>query len=107
MKSSVADDCIWFDTWPKVLHLPYDQRPLKLAFGDDSEMTRDEKQQFVSVYDNFGTQVTWNVGDLAIVCSYRLAHGRPEINLNDGEELEPGVLISEPLVRQETLDDKW
>jgi hypothetical protein len=25
--SSVADDSMWFDTWPRVQHLPYDQRP--------------------------------------------------------------------------------
>ncbi|MEM7281058.1 MAG: TauD/TfdA family dioxygenase, partial [Pseudomonadota bacterium] len=88
--SSVADDGMWFDTWPKVQHLPYDRRPLKMTFGDLTEMTREEKQQFVSVYDDFGIQIPWSVGDIAIVCNYRFAHGRPSIHLNPGEARELG-----------------
>ena len=98
---------MWFVTWPIVMHLHYEQRPLKLTFGDDSEMTREEKQRFVSVYDWFGIQVPWNVGDIAVVCNDRFAYGRPEINLDEGEEHESGVLIGESFTRQETLDDNW
>ena len=61
--SSIADDGMWFDTWPKVQHLPYEERPLKLTFGDLSEMTRAEKEMFVEVYDRFGVPINWNVGD--------------------------------------------
>jgi hypothetical protein len=78
------------------MHLPYDERPLKLTFGDDTEMTREEKELFVDIYDRFGIPVPWNVGDIAIVCNYRFAHGRPGIRLGDGEERELGVLIGEP-----------
>jgi hypothetical protein len=105
--SSVADDGMWFDTWPKVQHLPYEQRPLKLTFGDLSEMTREEKQQFVDVYDRFGIPIDWKVGDVAIVCNWRWAHGRPDIQLEAGELRELGVLIGEPFNRVGDLDDKW
>jgi hypothetical protein len=105
--SSVADDGMWFDTWPKVMHLPYDQRPLRLTFGDGSEMTRQEKQQFVDVYDQSGIPIEWNRGDIAIVCNYRFAHGRPSVYLEQGEQRELGVLIGEAYDRVETLDDKW
>ena len=105
--SSVADDGMWFDAWPKVMHLPYDERPLKLTFGDDSEMTRDEKQQFVDVYDRFWIPLAWNVGDIAIVCNYRFAHGRPGIHLADGEERELGVVIGEAYERVGDLPGKW
>jgi hypothetical protein len=105
--ASVADDAMWFDTWPKVMHLPYDERPLKLTFGDGSEMTREEKQQFVDVYDQFGLPIEWRVGDIAIVCNYRFAHGRPSIYLENGEERELGVLIGESYERVESLEDKW
>jgi len=105
--SSVADDGMWFDTWPKVMHLPYEERPLKLTFGDGTEMTREEKQQFVDVYDRFGMPVEWGTGDIAIVCNYRFAHGRPSIYLGEGEERELGVLIGEAYQRVETLEDKW
>ena len=105
--SSVADDGMWFDTWPKVQHLAYEERPLKLTFGDGSEMTREEKQQFVDVYDQFGMPIEWRTGDIAIVCNYRFAHGRPSIYLEQGEERELGVLIGEAYDRVETLDDKW
>ena len=105
--SSVADDGMWFDTWPKVMHLPYEERPLKLTFGDGTEMTREEKQQFVDVYDQFGLPIEWRAGDIAIVCNYRFAHGRPGIYLQHGEERELGVLIGEAYDRVEALSDKW
>jgi len=105
--SSIADDGMWFDTWPRVMHLPYEERPLKLTFGDGSEMTGQEKQQFVDVYDDFGIQIPWSVGDIAIICNYRFAHGRPDVKLKPGEERELGVLIGESYNRVENLDGKW
>lgn len=105
--SSIADDGMWFDTWPKVQHLPYDQRPLKLTFGDLSEMTREEKALFVDIYDRYGVQLDWNVGDVAVVCNYRWAHGRPGIYLGDDEERELGVLIGESFDRVGDFEGKW
>jgi hypothetical protein len=105
--SSIADDGMWFDTWPKVMHLPYDERPLKLTFGDLSEMTREEKQLFVDVYDRFGIPIEWSVGDIAIVCNYRFAHGRPGIQLQGDEQRELGVLIGESYERIGDLPGKW
>lgn len=105
--SSVADDGMWFDTWPTVQHLPYDERPLKLTFGDGSEMSQAEKKQFVDVYDQFGMPIEWRTGDIAVVCNYRFAHGRPSVYLDEGEERELGVLIGEAFDRVETLEDKW
>ncbi len=105
--ASIADDGMWFDTWPKVMHLPYDERPLKLTFGDGSEMTREEKQLFVDVYDRFGIPINWQQGDVAIVCNYRFAHGRPGIHLEDGEQRELGVLLGETFERVGDLSGKW
>ena len=105
--SSVADDGMWFDAWPKVMHLAYESRPLKLTFGDLTEMTRDEKALFVDIYDRFGVQIDWNVGDVAVVCNYRWAHGRPGIYLEDNEERELGVLIGESFERVRDLPEKW
>ena len=105
--SSVADDGMWFDAWPKVMHLPYDERPLKLTFGDLSEMSREEKQLFVDVYDRFGIPIQWSVGDIAIVCNYRFAHGRPGVLLQGEEQRELGVLIGEPYERVGDLPGKW
>jgi alpha-ketoglutarate-dependent taurine dioxygenase len=105
--SSVADDGMWFDTWPKVMHLPYEERPLKLTYGDLTEFTREEKELFVDVYDRFGIPIQWNVGDIAIVCNYRFAHGRPGIHLVGDEKRELGVLIGEPYERVGDLPDKW
>jgi hypothetical protein len=105
--SSVADDGMWFDTWPKVMHLPYEERPLKLTYGDLTEFTRKEKELFVDIYDRFGIPIQWNVGDIAIVCNYRFAHGRPGIHLAGDEERELGVLIGEPYERVGDLPGKW
>jgi hypothetical protein len=105
--SSVADDGMWFDAWPKVMHLPYDERPLKLTYGDGSELSRKEKQLFVDIYDRFGIPIEWNVGDIVIVCNYRFAHGRPGIYLDENEERELGVLIGEAYERVGDLPNKW
>ena len=90
-----------------VQHIPYDQRPLKLTFGDLTEMTREEKQLFVDVYDRFGVPINWNVGDVAVVCNWRWAHGRPGIHLDTGEERELGVVIGAPFKRIGDIDGKW
>ena len=105
--SSMADDSTWFDTWPMVQHLPEDERPLKLTFGDDTEMSRDEKQQFLDVYDRYGFPLEWQVGDIGIICNFRFAHGRPAVHLQEGEERQLGVLIGDSYDRVQTYDDKW
>lgn len=105
--SSVADHGMWFDSWPLVQHLPYADRPLNLTFGDDSPMSHDELQQFVSVYDAFGLPLDWRVGDLAVFCNFRWAHGRPAIHLEPGEDRELGVLLGKKYDRVGDLPDKW
>jgi len=47
------------------------------------------------------------VGDVALICNYRFAHGRPAVHLKEGEQRELGVLIGESFDRVETLEDKW
>jgi hypothetical protein len=105
--SSVADHGMWFDTWPLVQHLPYHERPLDLTFGDDSALSRLELEQFVAAYDPYGTPIDWRVGDVAVVCNYRFAHGRPGIELRPGEQRELGVVLGEQFDRVGTLPDKW
>lgn len=105
--SSLADHGMWFDGWPLVQHLPYAERPLNLTFGDDTEMTFEERQQFISVYDQFGMALDWRTGDVMVVCNFRFAHGRPGIHLEDGEDRELGVLLGENYTRVGALPDKW
>ena len=105
--ASIADDGAWFDTWPMVQHIPYDERPLKLTFGDRSEMSREEKQLFIDVYDRFGIPIDWNVGDVAVVCNWRWAHGRPGIHLDEGEQRDLGVMLGATFERVGDLPGKW
>jgi hypothetical protein len=105
--SSVADHGMWFDTWPLVQHLPYAERPLNLTFGDDTAFTRGELEQFVAVYDRFGTKIDWRVGDVAVVCNYRFAHGRPGIDLASGEQRELGVILGAQFDRVGVRSGKW
>lgn len=105
--SSVADHSMWFDTWPLVEHLPPRERPLWMTFGDDSDFTEDDLRTFVDVYDRFGTPIDWRIGDVAVVCNYRFAHGRPSINLGPGEERELGVMLGAPFERLGALPDAW
>lgn len=105
--SSIADDGMWFDSWPQVMHLPFEERPLALTFGNDEPMSRAEKKLFVDIYDRFGMPLDWSVGDILVVCNYRFAHGRPGIFLEPGEQRELGVLIGETFERVGDLPDKW
>jgi len=105
--SSVADHGMWFDTWPLVQHLPYADRPLDLTYGDGTTFTRDELQQFVDVYDRFGTPIDWNVGDVAVMCNYRFAHGRPGIELGPGERRDLGVVLGADIDRVGVRPHAW
>jgi len=115
--SSLADDAIWFDAWPGVMQLPTmptyesaspNERPLKLLFGDDTEMTREELQLFLRVYDQFGMPITWdNVGDIAVMCNFRWAHGRPSFSLEEDEEREIGVVLGPMFKRGGHVESKW
>jgi hypothetical protein len=105
--ASLADDYMWFDTWPGVMDLPHWERPLKLNFGDDEVMTREEKQEFVDVYDRHGVPIWWKKGDIAVICNFRTAHGRPQYGLEDDEKRELGVVLGETFSRVGDLPDKW
>ena len=105
--SSVADHGMWFDTWPLVQHLPYEDRPLNLTFGDDTPMSREELQLFVDIYDRHGSPIKWEKGDVAVICNYRFAHGRPEVHLEDGEVRELGVIVGNSYDRVGDVEGKW
>jgi len=105
--SSIADDYMWFDTWKGVMDLPHWERPLKMNFGDDEVMTREEKQQFVDIFDAHGTPCYWSQGDISVVCNFRMAHGRPGFSLEEGEKRELGVVLGETFARVGDLSDKW
>lgn len=105
--ASVADHWMWFDTWPGVKLLPNDERPLKITYGDDSEMTAEELEQFVDIYDKFGIPINWKVGDIAVMCNYRWAHGRPIYHLEEGESRELGVVLGGVFDRIGQKEGKW
>lgn len=105
--SSMADDAVWFDSWPKVMHLPHRERPLWMTFGNDEEFTAEDIHTFINVYDEFGMPIRWNVGDVAIVCNYRWAHGRPSVHLEPGQERVLGVMIGEQFDRRFDVPGKW
>lgn len=105
--SSLADHGMWFDTWPLVQHLPYEERPLHMTFGDDSEISDDEIRQWIDLYDEFGTPIDWSPGDVGIICNYRFAHGRPGIHLADGEARRLGVVLGDQYDRVGVRTDRW
>jgi len=105
--SSVADDFMWFDSWPGISHIPPNERPLALTFGDDTPMTQEEKQQYVDIYDEGGFPLKWKPGDVGIICNYRFAHGRPAFTLQPGEKRELGVLLGETFDRIGHIEGKW
>ena len=105
--SSMADDSVWFDAWPLVMELPHEERPLKLTFGNDEELTKEDIRLFIDIYDRFGMPIDWRVGDIGIVCNYRWAHGRPSIHLEREEKRELGVMIGKSFERVQDVAGKW
>ena len=93
--TSVADDSIWFNSWPGFEKMPcFDnltdatpqERPLKMTLGNGREFTRLELQELINVYGKSSIRVDWEKGDIVIICNYRFAHGRPRHNTErDGE----------------------
>jgi len=114
--SSVADHDMWFDTWPGMSQLPRMasyadaspvDRPLYITYGDDSEMTKADLNTFVDAYDQHGFPISWETGDVVVVCNYRFAHGRPNYSLAEGEERELGVVLGEMFDRVGQKPGKW
>ena len=70
-------------------------------------MTREDIQTFVDVFDEHGMPVAWEKGDIACLCNYRFAHGKPAYTLNAGEARELGVILGEMYDRQGARNDKW
>ena len=105
--ASVADDSLWFDSWPGLMSMEHEARPLKLTFGDDEELSKQEKVEFIEAYDKFGIPIFWEKGDIAIVCNYRFAHGRPSYSLQPGEKRELGVILGETFKRKGPRIRAW
>jgi len=61
----------------------------------------------VDVYDNNGFPIAWQKGDIAAICNFRFAHGRPSYSLKPGEERELGVILGDMYPRLGQNDDKW
>ena len=84
-----------------------DNRPLKVTFGDDTELTLEELRQFMDVYDQFGVRIPWAKGDVVVACNYRWAHGRPAYELGDYDERELCVILGGNFKRIGHMDGKW
>merc|ERR1712048_1483983 len=106
--ASVADDFMWFDSWPGIGGVtPVDEQPLRLVFGDGTDMTQDEKQQFVDIYDRFGFPVKWAKGEIVVLCNYRFAHGRPIIPMAPTERRILGVILGKTFDRRGASEEAW
>jgi hypothetical protein len=107
MVTSIADDGIWFDSWPGIMHVPNELRPLGMTFGDGEPFTLEEKQEWTDAYDLFGIPIPWQAGDVTVLCNLRFAHGRPGVELKPGEKRELGVVLGSLFERMEAREDKW
>mmetsp|Transcript_45517 Transcript_45517/g.75622 ORF Transcript_45517/g.75622 Transcript_45517/m.75622 type:complete len:422 (+) Transcript_45517:122-1387(+) len=105
--ASVADHYVWFDTWPGVNLSSNEDRPIKITFGDDTDLTYDEVKQFVDIYDKYGIGLNWKVGDVAVMCNWRWAHGRPRYEVKEHESRELGVVLGPVFERRGQKGGKW
>lgn len=107
MVTSIADDGEWFDSWPGIKEVPQELRPLEMFFGDNTPFSLEEKQAWTDAYDRFGIPLPWQAGDVAVLCNFRFAHGRPGMQLLPGEQRELGVMLGSFCERNETTEGKW
>lgn len=105
--TSIADDGEWFDSWPGIMDVPQERRPLEMLFGDDTPISLEEKQQWTDAYDEFGIPLAWQPGDVAVFCNMRFAHGRPGVELLPGERRELGVMLGRFFPRRVPKEGKW
>lgn len=84
--SNIADHFSWFDTWPGVCELGPEDRPIKMTFGDDSDITWEEWNLWLKLSEDNGFPIKWSPGDAVIVDNYRFAHGRPGFEVKEGEK---------------------
>ena len=105
--SSLADHPMWFDQWPGVKELPNAKRPLQMTYGDGTEITDEEREEWIDVCGLGGVKIDWEVGDVVVVDNYRFAHGRPGYELEPGEERELGVTMGPKFQRVGCRADRW
>eukprot|EP00811_Abedinium_folium_P032306 NODE_5362_length_1778_cov_16.537856.p1 GENE.NODE_5362_length_1778_cov_16.537856~~NODE_5362_length_1778_cov_16.537856.p1 ORF type:complete len:402 (-),score=97.71 NODE_5362_length_1778_cov_16.537856:572-1699(-) len=105
--ASIADHEAWFDTWPGVMQLRPEDRSLKMTYGDGTPFTLEDWQQWVDLHDRYGFPLAWSVGDIAVVCNYRFAHGRPGFDCGPGEKRQLGVVLGGTFDRVGQLEGKW
>ncbi len=105
--ANIADHFSWFDTWPGVCTLAPEDRPIKMTYGDDSDISWDEWKLWTKLTDDFGFPVEWKQGDAVIVCNYRFSHGRPQYEMYEGEKRELGVVLGPNYDRIGARADKW
>ena len=55
----------------------------------------------------FGYPIKWQKGDIAVVCNWRWAHGRPKITLDENERRELGVVLGPTFARVGQKDGCW
>ena len=76
--SSIADHHMWFDSWPGVQKLKAEDRPIKLTFGDLSELSYDEWKYWVDLQDKYGFPLVWEQGDAVVAVVDKAAENTPD-----------------------------
>ena len=66
-----------------------------ITFGDGEEFTKDEINLWLWLYKKHSFPIKWKVGDIAVLCNYRWAHGRPSTHLKEDEYREMGIFLGD------------
>ena len=55
---SIADDWVWFDTWRGISEIEPKDRPISLEYGDNTQLSYEDKKIFSESYDKNGNILT-------------------------------------------------
>lgn len=85
---STGNHGYWFRNWAPFCDLPDHERPHHLTFGDGSELSELELEEFTDLIVAHSLEHLWEDNDLVIIDNLRYMHARKPFKLNDNEERE-------------------
>ena len=102
--TSIGNHGYWFRKWQPFNQLPNEQRPYHLQFGDGSEFSERELEEFVSIFQKHSMPITWKPGTIAILKNRRYTHARPPYEVPEGEARKLGVVLLSPAEKMGQVD---
>ena len=105
--TSIGHHGYWFRQWTPFNQLPNIERPFHMQFGDGTEFTEDQLEQFVMIANASSFPLYWTPGTIVLLDNRRFTHARPPYELPKDEKRQLGVLLLNPVERRGQIEEKF